>query len=387
MRMKKYYYLLFTANFLLLSCGESKQGDLLEIPVDIVNNTVLQLPLSEIAESITAIELELTDESIINPKYIKRIIFSDDMIFIAQKENILVFNGSGKFIRSIGSKGQGPGEYLEIRNIVFDETNKRLFLVSWRKIICYDLSGNVLMESSFSPSRFEYIIYDINYFNNELLLIGWSIDNKDETGLFAHAEVFRLNEDLQIIDSSTILKVYEHSGWSDSGSEDYILLLDSTVYLYYPFSTAHTSNALGKVKQEKSVLRDTLYRFENNQLIPDLKLKFNRNGIDIEGYMFIKLINIYRSSRYIFAEYYNYAEGRNDNNIYSLYVFCYDTKTGKGYRVVRNNRYTDDINQIEHVLIRPLNSNTEMFYYTHTHMNPNDLEEPNPTLYIGKLKK
>jgi len=50
--------------------------------------------------------------------------------------------------------------------------------------------------------------------------------------------------------------------------------------------------------------------------------------------------------------------------------------------------YTDDIHHIEkRVSIRPLNSNAELFYYRHTHMNPDDLDEPNPTLYIGKLKK
>jgi len=27
------------------------------------------------------------------------------------------------------------------------------------------------------------------------------------------------------------------------------------------------------------------------------------------------------------------------------------------------------------------------FYYWHTHMDADSLEEPNPTLYIGKLKK
>lgn len=68
------------------------------------------------------------------------------------------------------------------------------------------------------------------------------------------------------------------------------------------------------------------------------------------------------------------------------YLFCYDTKTGKGYNM--QGGYTDDIKQIEkRVYIRPFNLDTERFYYLHTTMKPGDLEEPNPTLYIGKLKK
>jgi hypothetical protein len=50
--------------------------------------------------------------------------------------------------------------------------------------------------------------------------------------------------------------------------------------------------------------------------------------------------------------------------------------------------YTDDINPIgDPVHIRPFSVDTERFYYWHTNMKPGDIEEPNPTLYIGKLKK
>ena len=37
--------------------------------------------------------------------------------------------------------------------------------------------------------------------------------------------------------------------------------------------------------------------------------------------------------------------------------------------------------------IHPLVTDSEIFYYWHTHMKPEDKEEPNPTLYIIKLKK
>ena len=126
----------------------------------------------------------------------------------------------------------------------------------------------------------------------------------------------------------------------------------------------------------EKVFSDTLYRIENKSIVPELKLKFINNGVN----KFISLFNIYRSSRYIFAIY--------DNVHFPgiIYYFCYDTKTGKGYNM--QDGFTDDINGIDKpVKIRPFSHDTEMFYYLHTNMNPNDLEEPNPTLYIGKLKK
>jgi len=134
-------------------------------------------------------------------------------------------------------------------------------------------------------------------------------------------------------------------------------------------------------------LRDTLYRLADNQLIPELKLKFRNDGIDRYGDKVINIHNLYRSSRYIFANYvYNPNNRERNTEFPKPSYFCYDTKTRKGYNMLGG--YTDDINGIEErVEIRPLSSDSEYFYYWYTHMNPNDREEPNPTLYIGKLKK
>jgi hypothetical protein len=201
---------------------------------------------------------------------------------------------------------------------------------------------------------------------------------EDAGGLFNYSAIYRLNDEFQIIDSCLVRKIYERPSIGWRRSEDYILYLDSTVYLYYPYS--FTPQSLVK----PAVLRDTLYRLGKNHLVPELKLKFKNDGIDGGGNLYISLNSMYRSSRYIFAEYYNYS--LDYDFYYPFFWFCYDTKTGKGYNM--QDGYTDDIHQIEdRVNIRPFNSDTEMFYYLHTPIDPDDLDEPNPTLYIGRLKK
>ncbi|MDR1881370.1 MAG: hypothetical protein LBR26_01120 [Prevotella sp.] len=39
------------------------------------------------------------------------------------------------------------------------------------------------------------------------------------------------------------------------------------------------------------------------------------------------------------------------------------------------------------VLFPSFDSDADKFYFFHTHMDTDALEEPNPTLYIGTLKK
>ena len=147
-------------SFLLFSCSETGQGDIVEIPVDIDQNS--SLPLSEIVDELIAMELELTDESMINPDRIKRVLLCEDYVIIAEMDKILVFGKNGKYVRPIGTRGQGPGEYSFIRSVAVDEKNRRLFVNSDSKIICFDWEGKYIREFRIDPG---WSVTDMNYIN------------------------------------------------------------------------------------------------------------------------------------------------------------------------------------------------------------------------------
>ena len=112
------FYVFFSCS-LFFSCSRNvEQGGLLEIKVNFDGNS--PLVLSEIAESVTAIELELTDESTVNPDDIRRIFLLEENVIVVDSKKIFLFDAKGKFVRIIGSKGQGPGEYIRISNAVLD---------------------------------------------------------------------------------------------------------------------------------------------------------------------------------------------------------------------------------------------------------------------------
>ena len=374
------YYSLIIIGFLLLSCSQARHSELPEFFVDI--NQDILFPLSEITEEITVIEPELTDESIFyyDPYSLRRMIRTENNIIVAMGGlgvyiPPLVFNKDGKFVRSVGSRGQGPGEYNMIRNVAFYDRNSRLFILSNnpKKIICYHLDGKFLKESLLDQNL---VCGDIIYNNDELLLDCLYHDGKNKQRIMYH-----INDNLQVTDSIICWENYYERPIDVHHFPDYMVKNRTSMYVYpkelYPKFYA----------PNVKVLRDTLYRLEGNQLVPELKLKFRNDGIDRYGDKVIDLYNLYRSSRYIFAKYIYNPDNRERNIEFpkSSY-FCYDTKTGKGYNMPGG--YTDDINGIEErVEIRPLISDSEYFYYWYTHMSPNDREEPNPTLYIGKLKK
>ena len=370
---------------MILSCNQTKYSELPEYPVDITQD--ISLPLSEIIEEITAIEPELTDESLIVNNYggssITRMIRTENNIIVAMgglgaPNTALVFHKDGKFIRSVGSRGQGPGEHNTLQNVAFDDRNSHLYILSYRpnKIICYHLDGKFEKESRLNESDFFYS--DINYNSGELFLECFVMDGMH----ISKKIVYRMNDNFQVTDSIICWENYFERRVNDSRRyPDYIVKNRTSMYVYP--KELYVKWSAPNVK----ILRDTLYCLEDNQLVPELKLKFRNDGIDRYGDKIIDIFNLYRSSRYIFANYEYNPDNRERNTEFpKRSFFCYDTKTGKGYNMLDG--YTDDINGIEErVEIRPLTSDSEYFYYWYTHMKPDDPEEPNPTLYIGKLKK
>ena len=138
--MKKgFFCLAITLNMLFLSC-QSKQeiSGFIEIhPEKFIEK---ELKLSDIAEELEYIQLDTT--RIVNPRW--EIKMTDKYIFVAARDELLQYDRKGKFIQTIGSKGQGPGEFTSCTNIALDEENKRIFVKDWSQVLVYSFDGNYL---------------------------------------------------------------------------------------------------------------------------------------------------------------------------------------------------------------------------------------------------
>jgi hypothetical protein len=366
-------FLLISTIFFTISCNNKENSGLTVIPVDIDQDK--SLPLSEIADDIKQIELELTDESLIGR--VRKVLLCGDYYAVltnyGSENRILLFDATGKYIRQIGSTGQGPGEFTRVYDIACDVERGYFFAMSYPKIICYDLAGHFVKESS-GKRGVGSIIVSLNYVNDALLYISEDV-RKDETGSYTLSTMYKMDDDMQVKDSIEIRRVYfDKPGIFENPTKDFITDADGHTYFYYSDLYHEQQNPA------VSILRDTLYQKEDTQLIPYLRLKFKDDGIDAGGKKYIQLLNIYRSSRFVFSRY-------SDSNKNESYFFCYDTKNEKGYNM--KDGYTDDFYHIpKKAVIRPFASSPEKFYYLYTDLDKAvDGEEPNPTLYVGTLKK
>ena len=367
----------FSVLFAILISCTTTENDFFTIDVDSAKEQPLLL--SEIAEKVEVIELEMTDNSLLKgSNSIERVICTEEYIIVFEFETIMLFDKTGKFIRQIGSKGQGPGEFLRITSATADLDNKLIYVSASDKIICYDFTGRLIKEVSIGK---DWVLRHINYMNNNLLYLSRAQEKVNEESIF-QTKLFTIDNNLLVSDSIEIRKeidyLYQRITIDNSMGGDYICCDGVNTFLYNSYPISET-------------LLDTLYQLKDNRITPFLKLKFNdadyKNRVltfDIqqpqkfleELKRIMSIHKIYKSSRYVFSTY-----SHRENS----YCFFYDIKTGEGYK--DKGGYTDDIHTGEKVKIRPFNVNANMFYYLHTKIDDSTLEEPNPTLYIGTLKK
>ena len=159
--MKKTFLSISTCISLLLSaCGGGSSQNKGEVAIIDVETAILnpqELSLTDLGEKITYVPLETLDESVVKLGSTSKLAMTDEYIFVGELGSpLLAFDRStGKFLRKIGSVGQGPGEYSGSTDVEVDAEAKRIyFAIKGSKYQCYDFEGNFLNSITLPEDNF-----------------------------------------------------------------------------------------------------------------------------------------------------------------------------------------------------------------------------------------
>lgn len=170
-----YFLLSLCCIFLFVSCSGKKQSaagiDKDTIPVaDVAANVNIRpadkhVPfyneigkydnnLSSIASGVRFVKLD--DEPLFRDFLIHDVQQCDSFLFLLGGEHIFMYDASGKFLRQIGRKGQGPGEYVNLNApLQLDEKNRILYVADGytSRFLSYDFDGNLLKDIRYANSE------------------------------------------------------------------------------------------------------------------------------------------------------------------------------------------------------------------------------------------
>lgn len=131
---------------LFLSCSKNKKApeNVKEIHIQ-VENVKEALDISLLFEdSADIIPLETTSECLISE--IQKFEYRNQLMYVSDAggQTIYVFDENGKYLRSIGQRGNGPGEYSKLSDFIFVGDSILIKDEFRDKILAYDDMGNYL---------------------------------------------------------------------------------------------------------------------------------------------------------------------------------------------------------------------------------------------------
>jgi hypothetical protein len=167
--MKNIFYVLLV--FALFSCSrpisEQKTVSLITIDADNITTFKLSNWFSEVSY------IPLSDSLLIST--IERAKIYGDKLFLLTNKSVLVFDAnSGKELLSIRHLGKGPGEYISLYDMLYDENEDIIELLDMnsKKVLRYGKYGNFINEFKISFSSFSF--HKINpftywFYNNNII--------------------------------------------------------------------------------------------------------------------------------------------------------------------------------------------------------------------------
>jgi len=175
-----------------LTAGTEDKTRTTEIPIHLKlpDRGADKLNVSEFADTVLYIPLETNSQSLIKGIYRTQII--GEHILLNCNDKLLLFSKSGKFIRQIGRKGKGPGEYNYVTDFVAVGDTIFISPSSKQTLIKYTINGDFIEELSL-PDQFRMTWFDMTHQKKFVSYQGLQSGN-----------LYILDKDLRTIDAITI---------------------------------------------------------------------------------------------------------------------------------------------------------------------------------------
>ena len=317
-----------------MGCSSNKkQEPISKSGVPVINlsedvSTVLSLLLSESAEKLEIVPLEMTDQSMLGE--IRRIQVTDHNIWIDHGREFYIyrFSRSGKFLNKIGSIGQGPGEYTTYSTFLVDEDKKEVYIIAnTNGVLAYDFEGNFKRKivdiqtilQLFSSVYDQYILNNQKFFATQNFGLYRPID-KDLLWSFVS-----LSDDFQ--------KKKYFKNPAHVGKEELIIAnranMDRMVNYWREYLTSmDTYNAQLTLKYPDT---DTIYCYDDatNQLLPQYAIFTDEEKGDYEAthlwfkdrksFDYFSIFSYYPTKDFV------YLIGSKGEEVYT---YCYNKKDG-----------------------------------------------------------
>lgn len=256
---------------LLISCS-GKLNEVNELTtIDVVSafENKQDTHLSMFVDSVVYVQLESSEKSLINRQPV--IELTEDFIVVrnwvrGEPPLLLVFERkTGKFLREIGKRGNGPDEYSSVPESFFNQTQKTIYTLDVNdKILTYNLQGEIKYNFKI-PEQFQT---EVEGFPSTLSSVSF-YTYLDSNTFVSYVQNYTGNEKKKIIlfSSDTIIKIFpNYLSWERTPSRT----INVVTPVFY-----HFDNRLFFMEP----FNDTLFEVKNSKMNPRFVFSLGKYGI------------------------------------------------------------------------------------------------------------
>ena len=196
--MKKKTLLASSLSLLLLSACSSGPAEGGANSIDIAGSfeQPTELKVSQLGKNIRYVPLETTDSSLIGASPIVQIL-KDKILITTDKRSLLFDKTSGKYLRSIGQKGNGPKDYSAPTCYVNSITGELCYHRQGNKMVAYNQEGKYVGEIIL-PQELSKTFYFIASDSQLIGYYGEEIGSKDKCRLYNFDRQGEIKDSLDI---------------------------------------------------------------------------------------------------------------------------------------------------------------------------------------------
>ncbi len=144
---------LLIAAVALFSCSNGDKSSLPSIQIEEAVENLCDVNLTKYASKIDYIPLGLEDTVLLGS--INSIFMDDNYLYIPSPYRMIcvhIYTKEGKYVKSIGRKGRGPGEYVAVRSVISLPDENAIMIEGGMKGVVYSLEdGSAIRDVDFTP--------------------------------------------------------------------------------------------------------------------------------------------------------------------------------------------------------------------------------------------
>lgn len=306
------------------------------INIDVANAKWFEGDFHELIEDVYYIELDTQMDALFSEK--TKLLFSEDKIIVFDRrlQQVVVFDEDGDFLFKIQRPGEGPGEYIELWTIAYDEEFDELILAASGKILWYDGYGDYIREKKVPFSHLGDIA---------------SLNNREIASYF----------DLRHVRDSSARVIISDATFKEMGS-------------YFPFpidiltenvTGFYSHFGVGKEPLGIGVYMDEITRFGRDSVYAEFFVDFGEDGLPedfMETYLMDKTYNAQAVRDIMSEKNYWSIYGGAANETADHVLFMYSNR--KEYNQALYNKKTGEVLTFSGYLDEPSNKNAYIYFQT-----------------------